>query len=64
MEYSALDTYIAHVHEAAELLTFLAAFIDDHGEVAPDDVNWSHVGSMSETVSQLRQVKNFITGEE
>ena len=58
----ALGEYIRLTREASELIAYMSAFIDDHGEIAPDAVDWPDVGSMSKTVDMLRDVKNFITG--
>lgn len=64
MNAKALDAQIAKTHEAAELLERLTLYVQDHGEVAPDDVNWAHVGSMGHVVAQLREIVNFIDGKD
>ncbi|MCC6457263.1 MAG: hypothetical protein IT328_20080 [Caldilineaceae bacterium] len=55
-----LTAYIGLIAQAAELLDELALFIDDHGEVTPDQVSEIHVGNMTEVVVRLQNLKKFI----
>ena len=57
---TALEAYIEVVDEATKLSDRIAMFLADHGEVAPDDVNWSHAGSMNHVYDLLKQVVDFI----
>jgi hypothetical protein len=57
---AAIDAYLLEITEADELVKEIALFIDDHGEVAPDDVNWSHVGNMAQVVYDLKATLKFI----
>ena len=56
----ALNTYIDRVAKAKELADSIALYIDDHGEVAPDDVTWNHVGSMGQLIQDLEEIEKFI----
>lgn len=56
----ALNAYIARVQEAAEALAQLQSYIDDHGDVTPEDVNWQHVGSMSQLAADINQLTDRI----
>lgn len=58
---AALSQYINLCGEAAELLEYLTEFIDDHGEVLPDEVDETHVGNMKEVVARLQGIKKFIS---
>jgi hypothetical protein len=41
----------------------LTQYIEDHGEVAPDDINWGHVGQMTDLASTLTDQVNWIDGK-
>lgn len=58
-EEMALEAYIAHTGRADEAIKTLQLFIDDHGEVAPDDVDWGHVANMAEIADQIEALINF-----
>ena len=45
---TALDAFIAKKAEIDTMLGRLKALSDDHFNVAPDDVNWGHVGTLSD----------------
>ena len=57
---AAIDAYLLGITEADELVKEIALFIDDHGEVEPDEVNWSHVGTMAKIVYDLKETLEFI----
>ena len=42
------------------MLQRLAAFSDDHFGVAPDEVNWGHVGNLGYVTERLREASNFL----
>lgn len=52
-----LARYIELVGEAADLLAALTMFVDNHGDVAPDHVNQTHVASMAAIVKHLQAAK-------
>ena len=60
---TALDAYIEVVDEATKLSDRIAMFLADYGEVAPDDVDWGHAGSMNHVYDLLKQVVDFIGGD-
>jgi len=43
----AIDQYVLQCGDALAALKRLTEYVEDHGEVAPDDVNWGHVGQMA-----------------
>lgn len=51
---TALETYIAQIEEIATLAARLVEFADDHGGVAPDDINWTHVANLTEVTWAMR----------
>lgn len=59
---NALDTHILRTQEAADALSILSLYIEDHGEVSPDDVNWANVGDMTRLRDQLREAVMMIRG--
>jgi len=62
---TALDTFIAKKAEIDAMLTRLQALSDDHFNVAPDDVNWGHVGTLSDYATLLKRITDsaFKEGE-
>ena len=56
--WTQIEEYMAEVEKQIALVNRLAQWLDDMGEVAPDDVNWEHVGSMRALTSALRQIIN------
>lgn len=60
----ALDAYIKHMGKAEELLERLTQFVDDMGDVMPDDVNWTHVGDAAHMVGCLEQLADFVLAPE
>lgn len=59
----ALDAFVERKTEIDALLARLAALSDDHFDFAPDEVNWSHVGSLGHVAERLREVADFISGD-
>ena len=62
---TALDAFIARKAEIDTMLERLKALSDDHFGVAPDDINWGHVGTLAHYAELLRQITNaaFKEGE-
>lgn len=58
---NALDAYITEVQTAESLLDTLGLFVDDHGEVSPDDVTWANVENMKKLVSILDKARTLIS---
>ena len=59
--------FIDRIARARELLTLLTRHLDDHMEVAPDEVNWANVGDAGRLVEVLKEAArgcNLIEGEE
>ena len=62
MNSRVIERYLAHLNTASQALERLSQYIDDNGEVAPDDLDWSHVGSMEYLASQLVMLQDMIDG--
>ena len=60
---NALDAFIARKAEIDVLLARLAALSDDHFNVAPDEVNWGHVGTLDHYAKRLREISDSAFGE-
>lgn len=56
----AVDRYTWHMENIRAMLSNLAEYADDFGGVAPDDIDWSHVGTVAEMAEQLRNVCIFV----
>ena len=61
----ALAAFIARKVEIDEMLARLQELSDDHFNVAPDEVNWAHVGDIGWTAEHLRELTDraFSEGE-
>ena len=44
---TAVDSYVRQIGIASEALERLTQYVEDHGEIGPDDVNWGHVTEMT-----------------
>ena len=45
------------------MLQRLAAFSDDLFGVAPEEVNWGHVGNLGYVIERLREASDFLFTE-
>jgi len=65
MPRTALDAYIAKKIEIDTMLARLTALSDDHFNVAPDDVDWGHVGTLAHYAELLKRITDsaFREGE-
>lgn len=52
-----LNAYIAHCGEAAEILAQLTEWVENHGDVDPDDVDNQDVRRMANIVTRLRHIR-------
>ncbi|SET17002.1 hypothetical protein [Oceanicella actignis] len=61
---AALTAFVARKAEIDEILARLQALSDDHFNVGPDEVNWSHVGSLGHIAERLAEITAFAFGED
>lgn len=61
----ALDAFLAHKRDIDRLLERLAALSADHFGVAPDEIDWGHVGDLEHCAAGLREISDsaFAEGE-
>lgn len=61
----ALNAFIAAKREIDAMLELLQALSADHFETHPDEINWSHVGTLNHYASLLHQISDsaFKEGE-
>ena len=57
-----ISKYANQIGRAQSALNRLAQYLDDHGEVGPDDVTYAHVGSMEHLANQLSELQDMIDG--
>jgi hypothetical protein len=60
MNTQAVNRYLVHLERATEAAARISQYLDDHGEVSPDDIHWGHTGSMDHLASQLEGLVNMI----
>ena len=65
MRRTALDAYIAKKTEIDTMLARLTALSEDHFNVAPDEVDWGHVGTLAHYAELLKRITDsaFKAGE-
>ena len=63
MRRTALDAYIAKKTEIDTMLARLTALSDDHFNVAPDEVNWGHVGTLAHYAELLKRITDSVFKE-
>ncbi|KGJ05790.1 hypothetical protein [Paracoccus sphaerophysae] len=59
----ALDAFIAANSEIDAMLERLAALSADHFETHPDEINWSHVGTLNHYSAKLREITDMAFNE-
>ena len=62
---AALEAFVARKNEIDAMLERLNALSDDHFNCAPDDIDWSHVGTLMRYANILKQITDaaFDEGE-
>ena len=65
MHRTALDAYVARKAEIDAMLDRLKALSDDHFNIAPDEINWGHVGTLAHYAELLKRITDsaFKEGE-
>ena len=63
MRRTAPDAYIARKAEIDTMLARLKALSDDHFGVAPDDIDWGHVGTLSHYAELLKRITDSAFNE-
>ena len=65
MRRTALDAYIARKTEIDTMLARLTALSDEHFSVAPDEVTWADVGTLTYYAELLKRITDsaFKEGE-
>lgn len=60
---TALEAFVHKKQEIDRLLNQLQHLSEEHFNVSPDQVNWSHVASLSRCADLLREIADFTLGE-
>lgn len=60
---TAIDAFIVEKIEIDAILERHAVLSADHFNVAPDDVNWGHVGTLEHYAARLREIGDNAFGE-
>ena len=65
MRRTALDAYISRKAEIDTMLERLKTLSDDHFGIAPDQINWGHVGTLAHYAELLKRITDsaFKEGE-
>ncbi len=62
---TALEAFVAKKTQIDEMLNRLLDLSEDHFGVSPDDINWGHVGTLSDYIQSLKLITDsaFKEGE-
>ena len=60
---AALATFVGNLTEISAILARLQSAVDDHLGIAPENVNWGHVGDTAQIASQLREIRDRLFNE-
>ena len=60
----ALDAFVARKCEIDAMLARLSALSDDHFNCAPDDIDWSHVGTLALYGNMLKDITDAAFNED
>lgn len=52
----ALEAFCHHIASARELNTLIRRYLDDHMELAPDEVTWANTGDANRIHNALREI--------
>jgi hypothetical protein len=59
----ALANFVARKAEIDAMLTRIQTLSDDHFGVAPDEVNWGHVGTLGHYAELLKRITDMVFKE-
>lgn len=62
MEPKAVEKYLEIVETATAAAERIYQFLDDFGEIGPNDVDWGHVEEIAYIANKLKDVRDRIDG--
>jgi hypothetical protein len=57
---TAASEFVLRLAEMEELIARMSDYIENHGDLAPEEVTWAHVGTASAAIDMMRNVVEFI----
>jgi len=63
MNEPALDKFVENIVVSRRLLKSIKEKLDNHMNVNPNSVNWSHVGDSQHVLESLREIDRFLRDE-
>jgi hypothetical protein len=64
MNTTAVNIYIEKLEECKWALNQLSLYVENFGEIGPEDVDYAHVGNMMHLADELNSLVNFIDNTE
>jgi hypothetical protein len=61
--HTPLDAYMENRAAALALLERITVALENHDDVAADEINWSHAGDMAETRKSLQALSDRLFAE-
>ena len=62
MNSKAVENYLTQLERAKQAIKRLDQYVDDFGEVGPNEVTYAHAGSMEHLANELEQLKDMVDG--
>jgi hypothetical protein len=59
-QHSALGMFTAGTADASALAGKITNYLNDHMHVAPEDINWGHVGTLNQVHLDLQAIAAFL----
>jgi len=56
----AIDQFIGVLSECQEIVHDLQKALDNHFDVDPDNLNWSHVGDAQRLLEDLKAIREYV----
>lgn len=61
MKPQAINTFLANINEARELLNNLQNLVDNHLDFDPENIDWGHAGTAAHLVRLLKEATEAVT---
>ena len=59
MNESAFNEYVSLIWEIRDTAACICEWSDNHGDISPDEVNYSHVAAAQKVLNDLRDICRF-----
>lgn len=60
MDERAIEEYLSELGRLQGAAERIIDFVNDHGEIGPEDVTWAHVGTVAAAAKKLEDIVDMI----